>query len=86
MGGFSVHTIALDDVSRRRAIEVLEVIDRAIEQGTLAARPAEGACGRCDFVASVAPMKSGERAGSQRASSPTWTPCGGFHDTVESAN
>ncbi len=51
VGGFSVHTIALDDVSRRRAIEVLEVIDRAIEQGTLAARPAEGACGRCDFVA-----------------------------------
>ena len=51
VGGFSVHTIALDDVSRRRAIEVLEVIDRAIEQGTLAARPAEGACGRCDFIA-----------------------------------
>jgi ATP-dependent helicase/nuclease subunit B len=49
-GGFRVHSIALDDVSRRRALEVLEVIDRAIEQGTLAARPAEGACQRCDFV------------------------------------
>ena len=51
VGGFSVHPIALDDVSRRRALEVLEVIDRAIEHGTLAARPADGACGRCDFVA-----------------------------------
>ncbi|HUE87349.1 MAG TPA: PD-(D/E)XK nuclease family protein [Vicinamibacterales bacterium] len=51
VGGFSVHSIALDDTSRRRALEVLEVIDRAIEQGTLAARPADGACRRCDFVA-----------------------------------
>jgi ATP-dependent helicase/nuclease subunit B len=50
VGAFSVHTIALDEVSRRRALEVLEVIDRAIEHGTLAARPADGACSRCDFV------------------------------------
>ena len=48
-GGFTIHRITLDDVSRRRAIEVLEVIDRAIEAGTLAARPADGACSRCDF-------------------------------------
>jgi ATP-dependent helicase/nuclease subunit B len=51
VGNFTVHAIALDDTSRRRALEVLEVIDRAIEHGTLAARPADGACGRCDFVA-----------------------------------
>lgn len=51
VGGFSVHSIALDDLSRRRALEALEVIDRAVEQGTLAARPADGACGRCDFRA-----------------------------------
>jgi hypothetical protein len=51
VGAFSVHSIALDDTSRRRALEVLEVIDRAIEHGTLAARPADGACGRCNFVA-----------------------------------
>jgi hypothetical protein len=50
VGGFSVHPIELNDLSRRRALEVLEVIDRAIEHGTLAARPAEGACLRCDFV------------------------------------
>jgi len=49
VGGFSIHPIPLNDVSRRRALEVLEVIDRAIEHGTLAARPADGACGRCDF-------------------------------------
>lgn len=51
VGAFSVHHIELNELSRRRALEVLEVIDRAIERGTLAARPAEGACGRCDFCA-----------------------------------
>jgi len=49
-GNFSVHRIELNELSRRRALEVLEVIDRAFEQGYLAARPAEGACGRCDFL------------------------------------
>ena len=48
-GGFTVHTIPLNELSRRRALEVLEVIDRAIEHGTLAARPHDGACSRCDF-------------------------------------
>jgi CRISPR/Cas system-associated exonuclease Cas4 (RecB family) len=50
-GGFTVHTIPLNELSRRRGVEVLEVIDRAIEYGTLAARPTDGACGRCDFTA-----------------------------------
>ncbi len=50
VGGFAVHRIEINDLSRRRAIEVLEVIDRAIENGGLAAAPADGACRRCDFV------------------------------------
>jgi hypothetical protein len=50
-GAFTTHSIALDEISRKRALEVLEVIDRAIEQGLLAALPADGACDRCDFVA-----------------------------------
>jgi hypothetical protein len=50
-GGFTAHSIPIDETSRRRALEVLEVIDRAIELGTLAARPADGACLRCDFGA-----------------------------------
>ncbi len=49
-GGFSVHPISLNEPNRRRAVEVLEVVDRAIEHGTLAACPAEGACARCDFT------------------------------------
>jgi CRISPR/Cas system-associated exonuclease Cas4 (RecB family) len=62
VGGFSVHSIPLNELSRRRALEVLEVIDRAIENGTLAARPADGACGRCDFV----PVCGGEQEGRTR--------------------
>ena len=50
VGGFTTHVISLDEMSRGRALEVLEVIDRAIENGTLASRPADGACARCDFI------------------------------------
>ncbi|HTM29772.1 MAG TPA: PD-(D/E)XK nuclease family protein [Vicinamibacterales bacterium] len=48
-GGFSQHPIPLDVLTRRRGVEVLEIIDRAIERGTLAARPARDACRWCDF-------------------------------------
>ncbi len=33
----------------KRGLEVLEIIDRAVERGTLAAAPADGACAWCDF-------------------------------------
>ena len=48
-GQFSQHAIPLDVLTRRRGLEVLEIIDRAIEHGTLAARPAAEACALCDF-------------------------------------
>ena len=45
--------IALDPIIRRRGLEVLEIVDRAIEHGTLAARPGRmgdrSACEYCDF-------------------------------------
>jgi CRISPR/Cas system-associated exonuclease Cas4 (RecB family) len=49
-GGFYPHPVPLNDLTRRAALEVLDVIDRAIESGFLAAAPAEHACERCDFV------------------------------------
>jgi hypothetical protein len=49
-GHFSQHQIPLDVLTRRRGVEVLEIIDRAIERGTLAARPAHDACTFCDFT------------------------------------
>lgn len=48
-GNFSNHEIPLFSESRRTGLEVLEVIDRAIEHGRLAARPAADACAMCDF-------------------------------------
>jgi CRISPR/Cas system-associated exonuclease Cas4 (RecB family) len=48
-GSFYAHEIPLNEQTRRGGIEVLEVIDRAIETGFLAAAPTEEACGRCDF-------------------------------------
>lgn len=48
-GQFTTHPIKLDPHIRRRGLEVLEIIDRAIEHGMLAARPARDACASCDF-------------------------------------
>jgi len=54
-GRFTKHPIPLDALTRRRGLEVLEIIDRAIERGTLAARPARDACTYCDFTAVCGP-------------------------------
>jgi ATP-dependent helicase/nuclease subunit B len=48
-GSFFSHPILLDERSRAAGLEVLDVVDRAIEHGFLAAAPTEEACGRCDF-------------------------------------
>jgi CRISPR/Cas system-associated exonuclease Cas4 (RecB family) len=47
--GYSIQPVALDNTSRRSGLEALEIIDRAVEHGDLAAAPAEGACAWCDF-------------------------------------
>jgi len=50
-GGFETYEIPLMGEAPKRGIEVLEIIDRAIDRGTLAARPAAGMCEWCDFQA-----------------------------------
>lgn len=49
-GGFETHEIPLLAEARRCGIEALEIVDRAIARGLLAAHPADGECGRCDFI------------------------------------
>ena len=49
VGGFEPYEIPLMGEAPRRGLEVLEIVDRAIERGTLAARPAQDACTYCDF-------------------------------------
>ena len=48
-GQFTPYEIPLMGDAPKRGIEVLEVIDRAVENGMLAAKPAHEACEWCDF-------------------------------------
>lgn len=48
-GGFKPYEIPLMGEAPKRGLEVLEIIDRAIENGSLAARPAAETCKWCDF-------------------------------------
>jgi CRISPR/Cas system-associated exonuclease Cas4 (RecB family) len=48
-GGFGEREIPINDDTRQQALQVLTIIDRAIEQGFLVAAPEERACTWCDF-------------------------------------
>jgi ATP-dependent helicase/nuclease subunit B len=48
-GSYYEHPIPLNEMTRAAGLEVLQVIDRAVEHGFLAATPTEDACSRCDF-------------------------------------
>jgi CRISPR/Cas system-associated exonuclease Cas4 (RecB family) len=48
-GGYREARIPLTAPARRLGLEVLEIIDRAIENGFLAPAPADKACAWCDF-------------------------------------
>jgi hypothetical protein len=48
-GGFAEHAIPINDYTRGQALQVLTIIDRAVEQGFLAPAPADRACTWCDF-------------------------------------
>lgn len=48
-GAFHHYEIPLMGEAPKRGIEVLEIIDRAVEHGRLAARPAPKVCESCDF-------------------------------------
>jgi CRISPR/Cas system-associated exonuclease Cas4 (RecB family) len=50
-GSFFEHPIPLNDMTRAAGLDVLRIIDRAIESGFLAASPDDDACARCDFIA-----------------------------------
>ena len=56
-GNFSTTPVSLGDDERRQGIEVLEIIDRAVENGSLLPAPRERACGWCDFKAVCGPLE-----------------------------
>jgi hypothetical protein len=48
-GEFSERVVRLAEPARRRGLEVLELVDRAIARGFLPPAPRQKACGLCDF-------------------------------------
>lgn len=54
-GGFSEHSVPINEPTRRMGIEALEIIDRAVELGMLPPAPAEKACAYCDFLSVCGP-------------------------------
>lgn len=48
-GGFARRPVTLGERERRSGIEVLEIIDRAVESGMFLPAPREGACRWCDY-------------------------------------
>ncbi len=49
VGGFIDKAIAMNDYTRGQGLRVLEIVDRAIENGFLVAAPSDRACTWCDF-------------------------------------
>jgi RecB family exonuclease len=56
-GEFTQHEVSLRDTARRAGLEVLEIIDRAVESGSLPPAPRAGACAWCDFRAVCGPLE-----------------------------
>jgi CRISPR/Cas system-associated exonuclease Cas4 (RecB family) len=56
-GRYEQRTVTLDESARRYGAEVLEIIDRAIETGSLLPAPREGACRWCDFQVVCGPWE-----------------------------
>jgi CRISPR/Cas system-associated exonuclease Cas4 (RecB family) len=49
IGGFFAKPIPINDYTRSQGLQVLAIVDRAVEGGILPAAPAERACTWCDF-------------------------------------
>jgi ATP-dependent helicase/nuclease subunit B len=48
-GGYAEHHIRIDDYVRHQGLEVLRIVDRAVQAGFLSPAPADRACAWCDF-------------------------------------
>ncbi|HWP56660.1 MAG TPA: PD-(D/E)XK nuclease family protein [Candidatus Acidoferrales bacterium] len=64
-GGFTEHSVPINELTRRVGMEALEIIDRAVELGVLPPAPAEKACAICDFLVVCGPNQ--ERRASRKS-------------------
>jgi CRISPR/Cas system-associated exonuclease Cas4 (RecB family) len=56
-GGFADCVIPINEYNRRQGLQVLEIVDRAVESGFLPAAPDDRACTWCDFRAVCGPRE-----------------------------
>ena len=49
VGGFAEKEIEINDYTRGQGLQVLAIVDRAVERGFLPVAPEERACAWCDF-------------------------------------
>ena len=56
-GGFGEHEIPINDYTRRQGLEVLTIVDRAVERGWLVAAPKRDSCRWCDFRSVCGPRE-----------------------------
>jgi ATP-dependent helicase/nuclease subunit B len=56
-GEFSERVVPMNEAARRRGLEVLELIDRAVGRGFLPPAPRTRACSMCDFVPVCGPVE-----------------------------
>ena len=61
-GKFTQHTVQLDPIARTTGVRALEIVDRGVELGFLAASPEERACEYCDYRPVCGPLEE-KRAG-----------------------
>ena len=54
-GGFTEHVVPMTDRARQTGLEVMTIVDRAVELGTFPAAPNERACDFCDFRPACGP-------------------------------
>lgn len=66
-GRYEQRAVTLDEGARRRGAEVIEVIDRAIESGSLLPAPRPGACRWCDFHVVCGPSEERRTARKDQA-------------------
>jgi hypothetical protein len=71
-GNFESHGVPIDGDARKLGVEVLEIVDRAIERGHLPAYPAEGSCRWCDFTSVCGPHEE-RRVARKAAAAPLVT-------------
>ena len=56
-GAYATRSVSLGDTERRHGLEVIEIIDRAVETGVIVPAPRRGACGWCDYRAVCGPWE-----------------------------